>query len=207
MINSLLFGASGSYTIFGHEVEFQSELEQRTLSISTKMEHAALCFESTLKKVVAVITLIFPAILVHELGHAFAAELVTQKSSKIVIETDKYRGQCHTTHFHPLIREEKFFISIAGAVTNIAFQTTLILVAIVALKKIYTEWGIRFVITRLVNVYSEISYALDSAVKNNDGDFGVIRRLGPAYLTAGVVTLIAQIFFSGIVVMGVCAPF
>jgi hypothetical protein len=186
---SILFGTEGNYNICGFPVQFthesRSEPHKELPKGNSITQLVKACFHT--------IFLFRAHNLVHELGHSIATKFfVPEYTPKIFIHPS---GGATTVpdDFDNLSTWKKVVILTAGTVANIAFSILQLAIVIgcIALS-IYIPWGasVFFLLGNYFAICTELEYSCESALMQDDGDFGLIRKIGIKPLAiAGAVVL------------------
>ena len=195
-LKSVLFGADGSYNIFGTKVKFQNELPSHLTppSLDGAGVISKLAFKCINSNAFRWITQGYTHVFVHEMSHAIAYKVLIGQNS----EVDFFTSLCVGKNAPPPAAAyasdwEKTIIEVAGSMGDIAFCTCK-LVAATALKS-YLSWPIALALGSgaVIWMSGELLYAYTSALNRDAGDFGCIARRGNTHLALASTALVSQV--------------
>jgi len=187
IIESLLWGKEGSYTVFGTSVEFKKGEPKNHYFQEDGLvfDLANKCMNS---KIFCWITLSNLHLFVHEMGHAIAYKLLTNNDSTIEIFNNYCYGITHFKNsFHMLPDWKRTIINAAGSVSDVTFSASKLIVA--TLLTNYISWPLSLIIkiSLILWMLGEILYAYSSASENDFGDFGKITKSHLVFASTALV--------------------
>ena len=177
---SILFGTAENYNVCGFPVQFTEE--------SSKRNRVTHVFAESLKT----ITLSRAYILVHELGHSLAIKFFTPEYTPKIFIHSESGSTTLPDSYENLPTWKKVVILTAGPVARIACAMLQLAFVIrcIALS-IYIPWAAAAFLTfiNFCAVLQELHYTLQATYSKDEGDFGLIRKLGikPLALASAVV--------------------
>ena len=123
-LKSVLFGAEGSYNIFGIQVKFEDDLPSYYSPVS--LEGVGLISKMALKcqnsHALRWVTQGYAHVFIHEMTHALAFKLLTRQHSEVHISKSLCEGGNICPPMH-IADWKQTIIDVAGPMGNIAFST------------------------------------------------------------------------------------
>ena len=193
MISSLIFGTSGSYCIGGINITFEntSNREFPTLDgAGTISSLAEKCLKSTAFRL---LTLSYVHVFVHEMSHALAYRLFESGNPSIHINTgtQDFGGWC--SYPSPIVSKwGRICVSMAGSMGNIAFSTCQIVSSIALSHLISPPISAILAGGAAIWICGELLYSYVSGLKQDNGDFGQIAKMGPNCLMLAAAALVSE---------------
>lgn len=195
-LKSVLFGCEGSYNIFGIQAKFENELPSRYSPVSLEgagliSKMASKCLNS---KVFRWITQGYTHVFTHEMSHALACKLLTNKNSTVHVIKSICEGiTIHPTELVCASDWKNTIVDVAGPLGDIVFSSCK-LVAATALKN-YLSWPIALAMGSggVIWISGELLYAYISASNRDSGDFGKIALRGNTHLALASTALVSQV--------------
>lgn len=168
-LNSIFFGVSGKYDINGISVKFEDDhvevpLENSWLGhiANTVLRNSAVQF----------LTLGYLHVFIHEMGHAFAAQLYGDKTS-VSVFTKPCQGLTTSLDDTGHTNIENKFIALAGPLAGVAFEITKLVAAVAAVvlfpQVVGLPVGILLGTGAVFWILGELMYAL-----SGKGDWDII---------------------------------
>jgi hypothetical protein len=201
-LNSVIFGAEGSYNILGVDVTFEKSNSPRySFALSTGGSGVLSIFTKSLgyladnclnSNVFRFVTQGYAHTFVHEMGHALACSLLTDQKPKVRIFTDLCVGATYIGNIGRLSPKISSIIATSGPMADTAFSGCKLLAATALRSYLSTPIAVTIGAGAVVWMTGELFLAYISASNKDDGDFGKIAEHGSNHLILASTALIGQ---------------
>ena len=189
LIKSLFLGESGNYNILGTPIKFQkNSINFNSFSDDFVGRMGDFVLKS---RVFHILTFGYIHTLVHEMGHALAAKVLSNSSARITINTTSLSGvtSISNTRFTPI---KSSLIDLGGPLTDVIFSCTQIFFAFLLSPYISTIGAMSIALGASIWIFGELFYAVD-ALKSGRGDFAGIARNGTSHLIGASSIMLSSI--------------
>lgn len=164
LLASTLFGLKENYNLYGINIKFDDQIDDYNVFGNTFFSKTTNFLLSN--RIIKLITFGYLHVFIHEMGHAFAAKLCGNSKCYITVFTSTCRG----TTFLP--DNSNIFISIAGPILSIFWETAKLIAAIALIILLPLPIGLPLGIFLAAGsafwLFGEMAYACS---RNGDWDF------------------------------------
>ncbi len=200
-LKSVLFGSEGSYNILGTSVIFEKSnapvyafiLPEASgvFSVFTKSiaYMATRCLNSYAFRI---LTQGYAHTFVHEMGHALATRILTDKKPIVRIFTDLCMGSNSIPDLNGVSPKACSIIYISGPMANMTFCGCKLVAAAALQSYISTPVAVGLGTGAVIWMSGELFLAYVSASRRDYGDFGSLAQQGSRQLTLASTALIGQ---------------
>jgi len=199
LINSLVFGSEGSYSILGIPVTFHKESRAGLPNQSPVIKLVTEYFN----KFYYIISQEYLNAFMHEMGHALTAKLFSL-NSKIVILTNSCNSETRLTSAGPwkdIVGPWKGTVILAsGPMSSLAFSTCKLALAIILKNYIPPLIFLVLNISSLICIARELIFVCNSISRKDTRDYGLIAQQGNIYLALAIAALLTEYILAAFIV-------
>lgn len=193
LMRSLLFNVPGRFTVLGIPISFRLSTKsffQKRTALEDIIRRASIFMDSFW-------TVDF---LVHELGHAVTAKFLGADKVRVIIPLGDPSKNPHATAPELDDPKKTSIMCAMGPITEVAYRGVLAVLARIALSGARSTTGTakavclgmagRLIYQSSLGTMGAFLYAISSALKKDNGDFGKIAKNGSSHLVAALTALI-----------------
>ncbi len=196
ILNSLLFGSGGEYTVLGTPVEFK---EASNIFNNSNLSFAYIVEWFVTDPFISVITLTRLHVLIHEMGHAIAGWFLEGVRSKITIYTNIFGGM--TQPVPEIFEKRPLFFYLSGPLVGIVFESAKLVAA--AASAIFLPLPIGIPLAALVGFGSVVWISIELYnIINNWGDWTQIYEAGALQYYFSALLMLSAVALSAAAIAG-----